>query len=299
MLATETPEWIADCIASVAPDLIVTGSSDVSDFERTTWLVARTKSVRTLAVIDAWMNYRRRTRLTDGRSSLPDAFAVADKAMADGLENEGVKTARVYQVGQPHLQLLRERLAPRRSPRGAARPLLVFFSECIKEAQSRAPSPGYDQFTVGKLLLDALRKTGPTDLHILPHPLENPGNWARLLAQFQQIRGLSVTLGGLNRDEALCTADGIIGMATMALVEGVLIGVPALSLQPGRIRIENAFLESIDKVKVIVQGAEVPVALSAFMETLHQPIFQTPMPVADGAIERFVSAIESELKLQP
>jgi hypothetical protein len=258
--------------------------------------MAHQKAVPTLAAIDAWTCYGRRTELSDGRKSLPDAFAVADQTMVRGLADDGLGAVRVHEVGQPHLQALGERLGRRRTPRRSKRLLLAFFSEGIREAQPGPKSPGYDQFTVAELLIGALSGLGPIDLHIVPHPLEEAANWREFLSPFPLGRDLSLVSGSLGRDDALCTADGILGMTSMVLVEAALVGAPFLSLQPGRTRSANPFLDSLAGVLVVTDAASTATAVSTFIQRLESQITPLQIPATDNAIRRFAAAVEAELR---
>src|SRR5262249_43776230 len=96
------------------PDLLITGTSAVADVERLAWAQARRSNVVSLAVVDAWMNYHRRVKMTaTGAVVQPDAIAVADSAMRQGLTAEQLTPVRIHEVGQPHLEALVRRLAMR------------------------------------------------------------------------------------------------------------------------------------------------------------------------------------------
>lgn len=289
--------WIRGLLDSTLPDLVVTGTSELSDLERLTWLAARDRAMPTLAAVDAWMNYRRRTMLADGRGSLPDAFAVADKAMARGLKEEGLATVRTREVGQPHLEALCKRLRSRRRPRRSSRPLLVFFSEGTREARPPLIWPGYDQFSVAERLIRALSDIGPVDLHLLPHPLEDVATWYSFLDALRPSSEVALLAGGLSRDDALCMADGIIGMTSMALVEAAFVGAPTLSLQPERTRIANPFVDGIGTIEVVADSETIPAAVASFIGNLRNPIRSPTFVVMENSIQRFCGAVDAELAI--
>ncbi len=282
---------------SRSPDLIVTGTSAVSDLERSAWVAARRNNVASLAVIDAWMNYLRRLTMTlTGQTVLPDAIAVADGPMQRGLAAEGINPDRVYEVGQPHLEALVNRLGPQRASRlHNERPLLVFFSEGILEQASFGCLPGYNQFAVMSQLLRMLRPPFDLELAVMPHPLEGFELWNSFLASVNPPDRVMLSLGGRDRDHALCAANGVIGMTSMVLVEATLLGVPVLSLQPERTENSNPILDEFPDIAVVTEFVNLSAALNRFLTTLDQPFEVPKFTVVAGAAARLANAIESEL----
>lgn len=281
------------------PDLLVTGTSAVSDLEREAWMAARRYQVASMAVIDAWMNYRRRmTTTSTGAIILPEAIAVADDAMRRGLKDDGLQPARVYEVGQPHLEALIARLATRRKTRVRnARRLLVFFSEGILEQYDFGCRPGYDQFTAMSLLLKSFYPPSDVELAILPHPLEGVALWQPFIADAKHSGRVFLSLGGRDRDAALCAADGVIGMTSMVLIEAALLGIPVLSVQPDRVENSNPMLDKFPGIALVTAPSAVPEALDRFVTMLDHSYDPPSLPVIANAAERFAAAIESELAL--
>lgn len=286
-----------DAHLSALPNLLVSGTSAVADIEREAWAAGRRHHVVSMAVIDAWMNYRLRVTLTATNTMiLPDVIAVADEAMRRGLENDGLEPARVYEVGQPHLEALVTRLTARRRRRSPnARPLIAFFSEGIREQYDFGCRPGYDQFTVMSLLLKAFDPSFEIELAILPHPLEGAERWQSFLAEAVVSDRIHLSLGGFDRDAALCAADGVIGMTSMVLIEAALLGLQVLSLQPERVENSNPMLNEFPGIRLVTASAELPRALEYFVRTLDRVCDAPPLPVIAGAAKRLARAIEDEL----
>ena len=281
------------------PDLVITGTSAVADIERWAWTASRRRNVASFAVIDAWMNYRRRATMSSmAVTVLPDAVAVADAAMRRGLADDGLSPARIYEVGQPHLEALVSRLANRRGSRARnIRPLLVFFSEGIREQYDFGCRPGYDQFSAMSLLVEALQPGFELELAILPHPLEGIALWQSFLAKVKPSERVIVTLGGCDRDAALCAADGILGMTSMVLVEAALLGIPVLSLQPERIENGNPMLDAFPGIALVTDPAGLAGALDRFLSGLARACDVPILPVIVGAASWLSQAIEDELAL--
>ena len=86
-------------------------------------------------------------------------------------------------------------------------------------------------------------------------------------------------------------------MTTMVMFEAVLLGVPALSLQPDRVRSLNPRLDAIEGLEIVTKSVTLPAAVGHFIRTLHTPRRLDPglWQVIEDADRRLLSAIESEL----
>jgi hypothetical protein len=290
---------LSEQFARRRPDLLITGTSAVADLERLAWARARRSNVASLAVFDAWMNYRRRATMTvTGEIVQPNAIAVADEAMRRGLAAQALTPARIYEVGQPHLEALVRRLTMRRASclRGG-RPLLAFFSEGIFEERSFGCLPGYDQFTTMSSLLKELQPSFELEVAIMPHPLEGVALWRQFVVDAKRSDNVLLSLGERDRDSALCQTSGVIGMTSMVLVEAALLGVPVLSLQLERRENDNPILDEFPGIAVVTASFDLPASLDRFLSTLDGAPDVSPVAVTTHAAERLVAAIESELTL--
>lgn len=202
-----------------------------------------------VCVLDNWMNYRRRLEADGHPMLIPDTYAVMDElARAEAIE-DGIPSSCLRVVGQPALSSLRSEylICPRealrrevlgRSGWGASdRKLLAFISEPAEADQgAHEGNPsfrGYTEKTVLELLAKCLQPyASRVQVGLVPHPREDA---AGLLAVWDRCRGNLI--GGRmpvkTGREATFIADGICGMASLLLYEGLLLGKPVLSLQPG------------------------------------------------------------------
>ena len=57
-------DWWGGYLDRLRPELVVTGTGHYSDFERNCWRAARNIGIRTVAVIDAWVNFAERFERT-------------------------------------------------------------------------------------------------------------------------------------------------------------------------------------------------------------------------------------------
>ncbi|OIO01419.1 MAG: hypothetical protein AUJ49_07740 [Desulfovibrionaceae bacterium CG1_02_65_16] len=226
--------------------LLLTGTSvNGVDLERRFVLAARAAGIPTLALLDFWSNYAPRFSSAPGRlDCLPDAIAVMDELAMKEMTAEGFPAHILHVTGQPlfdNLAELRAGLTPNR--RKALRAsvgvregerLVAFacqpLNDVYREHGARAVL-GYDEWDALPAVIDtleALRAELPLRLLLLPHPREPKGKYDAAAARSWIAFAPSFTS---SREVAL-VADLMVGMNSMLLMESVLLGTPALSVQP-------------------------------------------------------------------
>ena len=287
-----------DPLDRLAPGLVVTGTG-YADFERTLWRLARDRGTRSLAAIDSWTNLRRRFLCVDGTEVQPDAICVVDEPTRDRILGEGWCRVPLHVTGQPHLEAVVRRLGGRRAQRKPTdTPLLVFFSESLRRDYG-GEGLGFDQFTVADALVPALAGLGPLTLVIQPHPRDDRGEWEAWVRGRRVPDGVALTLGAEDTESLLVACDGAIGMTTMVLMEAALLGVPVLSLQPGRTRVLNPGLTALDGLRVVTGDYDIAPAMAGFVRALGRPAPAgpacSPLLVEDAG-RRFLAAVEAELR---
>jgi hypothetical protein len=286
-----------DTLDRLAPGLVVTGTG-YADFERTLWRLARDRGTRSLAAIDGWTSLRKRFLCLDGTEVQPDAICVVDERMRDQILGEGWCRVPLHVTGQPHLEAVVRRLGGRRAGRNRGKaPLLVFFSESLRRDYG-GEGAGYDQFTVADALVPALAGLGPLTLVIQPHPRDDRGEWEAWVRGRRVPDGVALTLGAEDTESLLVACDGAIGMTTMVLMEAALLGVPVLSLQPGRTRVLNPGLEAVSGLRVVTGDTDIAPAMADFVRALGRPAPADPacLPLLADAGRRFLAAVEAELR---
>lgn len=263
-------------------DAVATGSG-FSDFERDVWPLAAARQLPSLAVIDAWTSLVRRFETPNGPVQ-PSAVAVLDAAVRDELAAHDWWMAEMYIVGQPHLQAQTTALRLRRSqsPTRHDRPNIVFFSEPVRE--DYGTTRGFDQFEVFETLVRHLPQE--LEIGIKPHPREDAAAWARLSGD--RFRLIDATAADL-----LVEADGVLGMTTMVLVEAHLLGLPVLSLQPGRTGLANPLIDEF--CTPVLDWADFAGSWAAFNDALGQPLPVTPRfaNLLADADQRLADALEA------
>lgn len=300
-LLTEAPSAAADLhreLGSLDPDLVATGTSLVVGLERAAWAAARRQGIPSVAAVDSWVNFRRRCVTGDGREVQPDVFCVIDDWCEAQIAAEGWCRAHLYVTGQPHLESLVRRLTPIRAQRTPNRvPLVVFFSEPLREDHAGARNCSYDEFAVAAALLTALADSGPLRLVIQPHPREDPAPWREWLEAQIVPNSVAVNIGG-NTETLLLEAHAIAGMATMALIEAALLGIPTVALQPGRTRSPNPRIDCWPGIELVTEQCAIGPAVHRLLSRRGDtPAGAVPLPPEIcHADRRLLAVLEREVR---
>ena len=254
-----------DPISKIVPegrlDLVVTGTSGVSDLERELWRAARRSGIPTLAVVDRWYNVQRRFLTTGTAESVqPDVIGVPTSQCAVAVHKEGWCRSALRVVGHPYLQQVRRQRLSSRSHRKWTEtgPAIGYFSEPYAGTEFMQ---SYDQFHVGGYLLQAISPERPVRLMIKPHPREEANHWHQWLKKQTDsgVAGVRVT------DEAVGSlldwVDGVVGITTTVLLEAALAGIPALSIQINSRRLNNPRIGETDTIPVVTSRENIPRAV--------------------------------------
>lgn len=278
------------------PDAVV-AATGFGEVERAAWQWAGRAGLRSMAAIDSWTHLLRRFEVTGGYD-FPDVVAVIDTDTEAAFRAEAKGAVDVAVVGQPHLEAQTERLTAARGEHrfDSSAPLVVFFSEPIIE-DFGPHARGFDQFQVFELALAALAEAAPPGLRVVvkPHPRETMERWRDLVGKGGRSGGFQVELAAETAESLLKTADGVIGMTTMVLLEAHLARIPVLSLQPNRTGLVNPIIDRAagavtDPAAIAVKTAE----LIAFLGS-EATVDAGFSAILDGARSRFADAVEQRL----
>lgn len=229
------------------PDGLLTGTSLNAGEDGRIWTRAQQLGVPSLALLDHWCHYWERfTAPGQGRfNRLPDKIAVMDQAAFMAMVKAGCPRERLAVTGHPALDELTERewpldrtaLAEVGLPDGNR--TILFVSEPQSKDYGMGPdSPNYLGYTE-ELVLDALLAevesltgTGnlPTSLIIRPHPTETGEVLEGVLERHRRVPA-KIIRGGSPRP-LVSTADAVVGMTSILLMEAALMGRPVASFRP-------------------------------------------------------------------
>ena len=228
--------------------LLTATSVNGLDRERDAITTARRLGVPSLALLDFWSNYRLRFIDQDGRLNLPDRIAVMDALAADEMVAAGLPADRLEITGQPAFDGLAARLAAFSSGRREQlrRELGLATGDCLvlyvsqpfaaiygSPAQARETMGFTDEevlaLSVRTLVALAERRHRRIVMAIRRHPREF--ETMPPVAQPEWFR--AVNWGGVEKAEAVLSADLVLGMNSILLLEAVQLGQIVVSVQPG------------------------------------------------------------------
>jgi len=267
LVASDNPEqWLEQQPISL---LVTATSCNGEDWEKTFQQAVLRLGVPSLALLDFWSNYPCRFMDDSGNMQVPDRIAVMDDNAAEQMASMGIDRSRLVVTGQPAFDVLpavraafsdgrREEL--RRRLAGDGR-LVVFVSQPLsslyRDITGNPCHLGYDEDAVLEQLCDSLAGLsdgGPINLCILLHPREPAHRFSDKARS--DLKGVTIkVLKDVSPHEAVMSADLVVGMTSMLLVEACLLGCPVVSLQPG--------LKGDDPLPTNHSGASVPVYASS------------------------------------
>lgn len=245
---------VAEFLRKVRPAAIVTGTSGSSTLESDLWVEARRLGIASIAILDASINLTRRFIV-----SQPDVICVVDAASLRELMDFFDRSARIEVVGQPHLEQVAE-IIERDLGQKSSQRVVVYFSEPIVKLLGEQHPVGYDQFAVASALLQSLAKIGELNLVIKPHPNEDIQPWRNWVADIEPPKGVQLGIAETDAFELMGGAACVVSMASMALIEAALAGLPALALQPNRRYCPNPWIDADSAITLVTD-------LSTLVET--------------------------------
>ena len=164
------------------------------------------------------------------------------------------------------------------------RRMIVFFSEPVRE--DYGDTRGFDQFEVFEGLMEEYDQAALSEIVVKPHPREDMAAWEHVVQGRARLSSASAA-------DLLTACDGVIGMTSMVLIEAHLLGLPVLSLQPGRTGNANPLVE--DATLPVLAWSAFPDAWQAYHELLgtEQTISTRFNGLLIDADQRLVGAVEA------
>jgi hypothetical protein len=246
---------VAEFVRTSRLSVVVVGTSEDPDTPAFPLIGAsRAARVPTVGVVDASVNaaFRFRGSGDDALAHAPDWLMVPDEPTAAAFGSLGFPRDRVRLVGNPARDLARRRgweireaaRAVVSGPRGHTGPLRVVFVAELSDGLDPGQYRRSDAYTlkgrglshsrtavVAEELLDAcagLRDHGRLEMTLVLrlHPKQGRDDLGPLCDEFDE-----VSAGG-DPLEVVATADLVVGMSSMLLIQADDIGVPCLSVLP-------------------------------------------------------------------
>lgn len=247
---------LAALIEETQPAAVVCGTTRLDSPDRQVVRLARARGIPSLAVVDERYQYRSRFANSRGELvDLPDAIALIDAGAVDEAVAEGLPRGRCHATGSPALSRLVTLVEqfvetppgrPDYLQQTPAWPVVTFLSEtfaidygvAVDQPGSQGPFVGYTETSVCRSVLDAL---GSLKLPVVfvekLHPAS--ADHADSAPMAAPAGGRHVRVKWVDLWELLWNSSLVIGMRSMALLEGHLFGIPVVSYQPGLIGAER------------------------------------------------------------
>lgn len=231
------------------PDALLYATSvNACEWEKVFVRLAQHDGIPSLSVLDFWSAYDRRFGSAEAPlSALPDLVAVMDQAAYEGMQKAGCPESRLLITGQPAfdcLANLRRQFTPEKRQvqrrllgLNNREPLIAFFSQPFRMLMQGEDGAfarlGFDEWEVLDLLIDALEQVAEREnvkicLAVKPHPRDTSPAPLRSTSRVHCMQQPPI-----DSQTLMLTADLVVGMNSVALVEACYLGRMTLSLQPG------------------------------------------------------------------
>ena len=235
-------EDLAEPWRALGPAAVLTGSSHYTPFEAHLWTLSERDGIESLCWIDYWSHLGERFR-----HGKPPRVVAIDESQAEQLTTQGFSREQILIGGHPALRALAQRGTPSERHSGPERPLrCLFVSERFHGDVSDGliPNPGFDEVDSFRLVHEAAlaeaRAGQDIALTVKFHPYEQPERFREEALRLPTDARL--TLGFAPPAERLTSllpaSDLVFGMCSIGLIEALLLGVPARSVQPNRRGVE-------------------------------------------------------------
>lgn len=276
---------VANRIARIAPDRALLSTSVPNDLEHRFLQVLLARNIPVAQLVDHWMNPRVRFDATraDGVASLllPDCILTLDDDGRQRLVAEGIPIENVRIIGQPHWEACWRKSLDQPMARDE-RNLALMISQPISKFYGR--DWGYDEKDFTRCCLEAWQAAGldPSRLHLLLHPAEAPDAAMHL----RDRDGNAITVVP-NADLRLAQYSLVLGMSSSMLAQGLLEGVPAVSVQPGAIGPDQCVFSERGFIPRVLSSEELARYLMEVWTSTDGPTASEPIGrMVDGSLAR-------------
>lgn len=242
-----TQDFIVRQLRQLNARLVLTGTSiNQFEFEKQFIAAARSLQIPSISVLDFWSNYAQRfSDENGGLVYLPEYIAVMDQLARDEMIAERIDPSRIVITGHPALDCLAKfRMAFEPQQRRSTRRelgvdegdwLVLYASQppsFVDGADEEGVPPWLDRQRAVKALIGAMEALSKeyekkTVLLIRPHPRENIDVYQGVTSELVQI----VHRHGGEPHALMMSADAVVGMNTMFLVESAYLNCPTVSIR--------------------------------------------------------------------
>ncbi|WP_054693866.1 hypothetical protein [Syntrophomonas palmitatica] len=322
MTTAEIDSW-ATFLSDEHPDFIITGTSGADFTERYLWKAAEKNGIKCIAILDQWINYG--IRFSAFRPDemnkyeqdmqhpyVPDYILVMDQYAQEQLIQAGIDQRRIKVSGQPYFDLLMEAKQQINQSevnnfreKIGIKPndfLITFISEPLSYEYNRNKNSesylGYDEKSICLQVLEALNiivNESKRKVHFLikQHPRELDNNYDALRDKItSSLMNIRIEKS-LDTWPLLLASDLVCGMSSMLLLEAIILGRPAISVQIGLKRDNPLILDQRGIMKSILQADDLQQSLRRIL--LGGEIPEVNWVIKPGAANKVIDFMEGVL----
>ena len=231
-----------ELIKKIMPDFVITGTSTDDLTEKKIKQSARKFGIKSLAILDAWINYNRFTKYSctelnengryDETEYLPDYYIVMDDYAKQEAIKEKVPSEIIYPLGNPHFEFIKQQIeklevSDLRKKLLGNKTKVVVYASC-------ADFVDYGKNTDKENVLDLLEVL-PNNANFIvkPHPRDIKGF-------FDDVKGITI-IDNIPSQEVIKASDLVVSSNSMLLIESLIMNQPCISYQKHQ-RDKNNFI---------------------------------------------------------
>lgn len=246
-------------------NLVITGTG--TDFtDRLLWKAANELGIKSIAIIDQWLNYEIRFTFDepgkykeDSPKIFPTFICAIDEYAKNEMVTKGLPEEKIIVTGQPYFETVMERhisISKERQIKIREGLLLkendyivTLVSEPIVESYADPFCSGYTEFSILTQIIKALSFIVSEDsrqyaLVIRLHPRNKKELFDQFLKTVQVPKNIKLIIENkLLSQELIAISDIVVGMSSMFLIEAAIVGKQYASVQIG-LKIEDPFVLS-------------------------------------------------------
>lgn len=295
---------VLDFIKSQKPDLVVTGTSSEDFIEKYIWQVCFVLKIPCFAILDQWMNYGVRFskykaseielyNKNKDHSFLPTKIFVMDEFAKQKTIQEGITANKIVVTGQPYFDWLTNALNSQVVKLDYSENKILFISEPI--SQTFGNYRGYTERSVFMELIKALElicKKHDLSVYIgiKLHPRENENNFVDFMNALKSKFIKFMIVQEPNFLKLLNDFNIICGMASMALLEAVILKKNVVSVQIG-LNQESPFI--LDSLGILTSAKSLPDLYEKLkMVLIDKKSVQCDFYFVQNAIENIIAEVK-------
>lgn len=297
------------------PDFIITGTSAEDFCEKYIWKSAEKFKILSFGILDHWVLYGIRfSKYNISEISeyefmkeliyMPTKVLVTDEYAKDGAIKDGILENKILVSGNPYFDYLLEKKEEieKYVNKNQNEINILFVSQPLSALYNEDYVSnyywGYNERTIFMTTISIIGKIAKKynkriKMIIKLHPKEEKNNFEDIILS-NHYNNISFEVDR-NTDgiELVLSSDIVMGISSMLLVEAVILGWPAMSIQIGLKRNNPFILDRINIVKSILNEESLYDDFHDFI--INKEYKRVYFPIDKGSIERIINYIEELL----